>query len=258
MELSASLRPFLTFGTSKKRPRRTWRRSLGREGCRATSTRCQTHDLQTAYRDNIIIRWHHKSCPGLQRTLDRTDSVGVGLRRGGGSCVSQSRSFTHWHDSQRYLLRPQRRQGYTGSACMKNDTQRYGNGSFKLIWRLRSVISQNDSLGGVSILTPYYWLCGAGIDVDNEHTVGAPLFFDGSPAPGLWLGSLLTTLARCLVAPFPSARRVFYSHVPLVWISQTVVFSALTMFLWFCACAPVCVLLQTLTDLTCSCRSDEF
>ena len=122
--------------------------------------------LQAAQHDDNVFLLHRKGHSNLQEPISRTDHIGLGLRWGAGSGVSQSCSFAH--DGQRHLLKFQRRQAYTGSACTSNEMQRNGIGSSKLIWLPRLVISQSLLLEGVSTPTscqPY----GASINV-NERT----------------------------------------------------------------------------------------
>ena len=62
--------------------------------------------------------------------------------------------FTHQRQPDVLTEVPQL-QGYTQSACTDKEIQPNLNGSFRLIWRPRSVIAQNVLLEGVSVLTPY-------------------------------------------------------------------------------------------------------
>ena len=146
------------------------------------------------------------------------------------------------NDGQRNLLRFRRRQGYTGSACTKNDTPRNGNGSFKLIWRPRSVIAQSvwlEVVGTLTSGTP----CGAGID---EHTVMGVLF------------SLHGTLVITSLSSLPVFLLAHYvSHVPLdAWLGVYAGFAVCAHFFWHWVCTLICVIL--LVNLNCSRRPDEF
>ena len=70
------------------------------------------------------------------------------------------------------------------------------------------------------------------------------------------LASLLVVLALSLVtAYFPALSGL---HISLVTIACGVVIPFCMIFPWYCTIVLVCVLLLTLTELTCSRRPDEF
>ena len=95
-----------------------------------------------------VLFWHHLSGhPHLHGPINLTDDSGEALGSAAGGRVSPCQSCPC---AQRYSLGFLRHQGYPGSACMKNETQRNRNTSSKLIWLPRSAILQSVSSEGVS------------------------------------------------------------------------------------------------------------
>ena len=70
------------------------------------------------------------------------------------------------------------------------------------------------------------------------------------------LASLLNVLASSLVIVYFPALSVL--HTSLFTLACAVVTPFCMKFPWYCTIALVCVLLLTLTELTCSCRPDKF
>ena len=91
----------------------------------------------------------------------------------------------------------------------------------------------------------------------NEHTVVGSFFYnDGAVFFTVMLAELLVVPAFLLVvAYFPALSD---THMSLVTIACCLVIPLCMIFPWYCTIALVCVLLLTLTELTCSRRPDEF